>query len=277
LRWGLALLLFTAAPAPLFGGVLSSDPVIRCGMAGGVGNECSNIAPSRMEGKFGLLMGLDGAIASRTPSNSYLTYTGPSQPGGKSGLSTHNLKLKKSSGFRIGTNLRIHLFEWLGLSGDVGIDMSSIATETDATSRVSHGTILAPTPTTTTTTTVEQSPYDSFNLSYGGGYAGGSLFLPVQKLTNSGFFLSLRQYLSKDGEVKMLLMGSEQKSYAAEPLGPIREVAIGGFLSIFYLTYTLRQEKWVVTPNAGESFSTIDNKANGFELGMSGPIWSIWP
>lgn len=262
------------APTPLVAGVLSADPVIRCGLAGALSSECSTIMPSRMEGKFGLLMGLDGAISSRTSENPYLTYTGPSQPGGKSGLTTHKLKLNKSSGFRVGTNLRVHLFEWLGLSGDAGVDMSSVTTETDTTSSIYHGFIPSP---PSTTPTVESSPYDSFNLSYSGGYVGGTLFLPVQKLNSSGFFLSVRRYLVQDGEVKMLLMGQSQNTYAAKPQGPIQEVALGGFMSIFYLTFTLREERWQIAPNAGETFSTLDNKASGFELGMSGPIWNLWP
>ncbi|MBM4253385.1 MAG: hypothetical protein FJ146_15560 [Deltaproteobacteria bacterium] len=246
-----------------FAGVISSDPSINCSAAGGDGKECSGIRPSVLEGRFGGNVGLDASFAIRSQKNYNLSYDGSTQSMGR------DFRLEDGIGLKLGVDWRFHFFDWLGLVGTVGIDMNSISSpdssdETSGSSYSGSGRAMG--------------YNESVNLGYTGGYLGASIYVPVQKITQAGFFVSARRTLVKKAELSMKFSryGDAIKREATVVHAP-QEIAMGFFLSVFYVNYVKRFESWRIVPQGGESYSPYTGHADGIELGLSGPIWSIWP
>jgi hypothetical protein len=242
------------------GGILSAQSAMRCNASGDRGADCDTLRPSIFEGKFGILWGLDGALNFRTPENSNTVYEGP----GSGTSSTNNtktitpIKLGSSSGLRLGPMVRIHLFDWVGLGLDAGFEGSRLGTESEDSDQ----------PASTQST---------FAISYGASYVGASLYLPAQKIDKMGLFVSARRVVTSKGDVTMKLPLGEEKSFQAKSLAPITDVSIGLFLSIFFVSFTVRDESWQVTETQTEKFSPIKSRSSGIEIGLGGPIWYLFP
>jgi hypothetical protein len=119
---------------------------------------------------------------------------------------------------------------------------------------------------------------ESVNLGYSGSYVGASVYVPVQKVTQAGFYLSARRVIVNKAELTMSFdrSGNDIKR-KAHVLSAPQELTLGCFLSIFYINYVKRFETWAIEAQGQERFSVYKGHADGFELGLSGPIWSVWP
>lgn len=229
-------------------GVLSGHAVIRCSAGFAQSEDCKTIKTSPLEGRFAMSLGLDGSLSGKSPDQLSLTYQTKTTSRYDTGVKT--VELVSSDAFRFGPSLRLHLFDKLGLSLDMGVERSSLG---------SSG----------------QTGYQLFSLNYSSSYVGGSIYLPVQKIDTWGLFGSFRKYSTDKGEATFGT--NSTTSYEAIIAEPIRETSIGLFASIFYLTFVSRSEAWKITDTADTTFSPIKSKSSGFELGVSGPIWHIWP
>ena len=256
---GAALMVTTAS----LGGVISSDPAINCGAAGGEGKDCNAIRPSILEGRFGGNIGLDATLAIRSQKNYKLSYDDPTQSIGR------DFRLEDGVGLKLGVDWRFHFFDWLGLVATVGLDMNSISSPDSSEDN--------------------RSVYDSSSgramrynesvkLAYNGSYLGASVYVPVQKITQAGFFISARRSFVKKAELTMSLSrAGEAVQSEANVVGAPREIAMGFFLTVFYLNYVKRFESWHIAPQGAEVYSLYKGNADGIELGVSGTVWSIWP
>jgi hypothetical protein len=154
--------------------------------------------------------------------------------------------------------VRVHLFDSVGIGLDAGFEGTRLGTDSeDNDQRVTTQT--------------------AFAINYGGSYVGASLYLPAQKIDKMGFFASARRVIANEGDVTMKLPLDEEKSFKAKPLAPITDVSIGFFLSIFYMSFTARDESWQVTETQTEKFSPIKSRSSGIEIGLGGPIWYLFP
>lgn len=242
------------------GGILSAQSAMRCNASGDRGADCDTLRPSMFEGKFSILWGLSGALNFRSTDNSNTIYEGP----GSSTSSNSNtktivpIKLGSSSSLRLGPLIRIHLFDSVGVGLDAGFEGTRLGTDTEDSNQ------------SFTTQT-------AFAINYGGSYVGASLYFPAQKIDKMGLFASARRVIADEGEVTMKLPLGEEKSFKAKPQAPITDASIGFFLSIFYISFTVREESWQVTETQTEKFSPTKSHSSGIEIGLGGPIWYLFP
>ena len=253
----LLILCFRAGNAS--GGVLSDHTAVRCSAAPEKLHNCDSIKTSAFEGKFATLIGLDGSFSSKFSENARLTYESSSSSSAGSGpdQNTVYFRLKDSLGFRFGPSIRLHIFDTVGLAFDAGYHWSSLGTESDE----------------------EQSnnAQSTFSIGYGGAYVGGTIFLPVQKVDKLGFLASFRNYLVSEGGATMRLPYAAELNFKAKPIRPVKEMSVGFFGSVFYISYSIREEGWKIAGASERLFSEITSRASGVELGIGGPIWYVWP
>lgn len=247
-------------------GVVSGDQAIICNIAGNDSKECSPLRTSVFEGRFSANLGLDLGLAVRSQKEPDLSYDDPGAQVGR------DFKLSDAVGVRFGFDLRFYFFDWLGIAATVGVDGNKISTSSSDSSGSYRGS-----RTTTGASNRAMLPNDHFSLNYIDSYVGATVYIPAQKLNQMGLFLTARRMAAKKAEVTFSLDGGLEVKREAEALQSPQEIAFGCFVSIFYLSYVNRFESWRVIPQSGERYSNVQGRAEGIELGFSGPVWTIWP